>query len=269
MSTGPPVIVWFRQDLRIADNPALSDAASSGRSVIALYILEETPGLRAAGGASRWWLEKSLTALTGDLAALGVRLMLRKGETRRTLGKLIAETGADRVHWNRLYDPGSVARDTALKAELAREGTEVRSFNAALLNEPWEIKSATGGSYRVFTPYWRAARQTAGDRAPVPAPAHIRPPAKPFASEMLAGWRLHPSRPDWSGGFCDWTPGEAGARQRLEAFLDHGVRSYARARNRPAVEGTSRLSPHLHFGEIGPRQVWAAAQAAAEHGKAP
>ncbi|MGI8839636.1 MAG: cryptochrome/photolyase family protein [Caulobacteraceae bacterium] len=268
MSTDPPIVVWFRQDLRLADNPALSEAAASGRPVIALYILDDSPGVRAAGAASRWWLEKSLTALAADLASLGGMLVLKKGAARRVLGELIAETGADRVHWNRLYDAGSVARDMAIKADLAAAVIECRSFNASLLNEPWEIKSAAGGSYRVFTPYWRAARQTAGRNPPVARPTHIRTPAKAPRSDRLADWRLHPTRPDWSSGFGDWAPGEKGARRRLEVFLDEGVRGYAKARDRPAAEGTSRLSPHLHFGEIGPRQIWAGAQTAVERGQA-
>ncbi|HWA63740.1 MAG TPA: deoxyribodipyrimidine photo-lyase, partial [Caulobacteraceae bacterium] len=156
MST--PVIVWFRKDLRLADNPALAAAAASGAPVIPLFILGDGDGVRAPGGASRWWLHGSLAALDRSLAALGSRLVLRRGRPAEILPALAAETGARRLHWNRLYDPDAVRRDKALKITLEAMGVTVASFNAGALNEPWKIATGSGAPYRVFTPYWRAAR---------------------------------------------------------------------------------------------------------------
>jgi len=268
MSFGAPVIVWFRQDLRLADNPALAAAVASGKPVIPVYILDETPGVRAPGGASRWWLDKSLAALAGDLEARGSRLTLRRGEALSVLQDLARETGAKTAHWNRLYDGAAVERDTAVKAALAEAGVEARSFNAALLNEPWQVKTGAGGPFKVFTPYWRAARAMIGPVELLPAPEQLAAPEHWPRSRRLSAWRLHPRSPDWSVGFADWRPGEDGAGQRLRDFLDGRVDAYSEARDIPGTSGTSRLSPHLAFGEIGPRQVWAAAQAAAARGAA-
>ncbi|MEO8812330.1 MAG: deoxyribodipyrimidine photo-lyase [Caulobacteraceae bacterium] len=266
MAADPPVIVWFRRDLRLADNPALARAAAAGRPLICLYILDETAGVRREGAASRWWLDKSLTSLARDLETIGGHLVLRRGVSAAVLAALIAETGADSVFWNRLYDGGSVERDAAIKAALGATGVECRSFNAALLNEPWEVIGKSAGPYRVFSAYWRAARAVSSSAAPDAAPKRLVAAPRP-RSETLASWNLHPRRPDWSQGFAGWTPGESGARQRLDAFLNDAANAYSSRRNRPDVEGTSRLSPHLHFGEIGPRQVWAAIHDAAAIGR--
>ena len=268
-SAPPPVIVWFRRDLRIADHPALAAAAQTGRPVIPVFVHDQAGPPRPLGAASAWWLDKSLKSLAAHFQRLGNRLILRRGDSRECLNQLISQTGATAIYWNRLYDGDSIARDTALKSDLTARGVDARSFNGALLNEPWTISTGAGGPYRVFTPYWRAARATAGDVAPLPAPEHLCPPTPFPPSDRLEDWGLHPRRPDWSGGFADWTPGEAGAAARLDTFLDGAAAHYVAARNYPAVAGTSRLSPHLHFGEISPRQVWAAAEAAALHGQAP
>ena len=261
-SPDAPTLLWLRQDLRLADNPALH--AIEG-AVIPVYILDETAGLRPMGGASRWWLDKSLAALAADLEARGSRLILRRGEASKVLAELVAETGARAVHWNRLYEAGTIARDKAIKADLATAGIKVLSCNAALLNEPWEIQTGAGGPYKVYTPYWRTARQGVGDFVVHRAPAALETPKSWPKSDRLADWNLHPSKPDWSKGF-DLTPSEAGARAALDDFLDGPVGGYSTDRDRPDRDGTSRLSPHLHFGEIGPRQVWRAAQAAAARG---
>ncbi|MBI1408028.1 MAG: deoxyribodipyrimidine photo-lyase [Caulobacter sp.] len=256
--------MWFRQDLRLADNPALSAAASG--PVIPVYILDETPGIRPPGGASLWWLDKSLRALAADLEARGSRLILRRGEAARVLEALVEETGAGAVCWNRLYDGAVIERDKALKSRLTDAGISCRSFNAALLNEPWTIANGSGDPYRVYTPYWRTARERIGAVSPDPAPEGLTAPKTWPDSDDLDSWGLHPTSPDWSDGFGDWAPGEAGAREALEAFLDDAIKSYSDDRDRPDRDGTSRLSPHLHFGEIGPRQVWRAAQDAAARG---
>jgi deoxyribodipyrimidine photo-lyase len=246
-----PIIVWFRRDLRLADNPALAAAAQTGRTVIPLYIHDETPGIRPAGAASKWWLDRSLAALNASLEAVGSRLIIRRGVAADQLARLIAETRAEGVFWNRLYDPGVVERDMLLKKGLK---AQVHSFNASLLNEPWDVKTKTGTDYSVFTPYWRAARTRLERVEALPAPDKLRSPARWPASE-----RLTTSSPYWAAGFGDWTPGEAGARQRLADFLDRGLNGYGEGRDRPDLDLTSRLSPHLHFGEIGPRRVWLAA----------
>jgi len=263
------VIVWFRKDLRIADNPALRHAAETGRPVICLYILDETPGVRPMGAASLWWLDKSLKSLAQDLEKLGNRLLLRKGVAARVLDDVIAETGATRVLWNRLYDRASTDRDKDIKARLKNADVECQSFNAGLLNEPWTVQNGSAQPYKVFTPYWRAARAQLDDVTVTRAPNALRALDKKASSEKLADWGLHPTRPDWSKGFDIWTPGEAGALKRLEAFLSGPITGYGENRDVPSAPATSRLSPHLHFGEIGPRQVWRAVQSAAETGEIP
>ncbi|MCK5910916.1 MAG: deoxyribodipyrimidine photo-lyase [Caulobacter sp.] len=263
------VIVWFRKDLRIADNPALRHAADSGRPVVCLYILDETPGVRPMGAASLWWLDKSLKSLAQDLEKLGNRLVLRKGVAAEVLDALIAETGAACVLWNRVYDKASMDRDAAIKARLRDADIDCQSFNASLLNEPWTIQNGSGQPYKVFTPYWRAARAHLGDVTVEAAPKVLRCLDKATPSDKLSDWGLHPTKPDWSKGFDIWTPGEAGAKARLDAFLSGPIASYGEKRDIPSAPATSRLSPHLHFGEIGPRQVWLAARAAAEAGDIP
>ncbi len=268
-SESTPILVWLRQDLRLTDNSALIAAAQTGRAVIPLYILDETPGVRPMGAASLWWLDRSLAALAASLEAIGSRLVLRKGVAETILADIIAETGATCVLWNRLYDPAAIDRDTAIKARLKDDGVECESFNASLLNEPWTVKNGSGLPYRVFTPYWRAARGQLGPVHVEPAPKTLTAPDAWPASDALAGWKLHPTKPDWSKGFDPWTPGEAGALERLDDFLSGSVDGYGQKRDFPGVEAGSRLSPHLHFGEIGPRQVWVAARQAAEAGDAP
>ncbi len=250
-----PIIVWFRQDLRLADNPALAFAAKSGRPVICLYILDdETPGEWKWGGAARWWLHHSLTALDDALRRHdGGGLVLRRGRADETLPALIQETDAEAVTWNRCYEPYAVARDKRLKAKLAADGIEVESFNASLLFEPWEVATKDGRPFRVFTPFWNALRAKTEPGKPHPAPRKLNFQRK-IKSDKLAAWKLLPVKPNWAKDF-DWTPGEAAAHHTLTAFLDD-LPDYARARDIPGIEGTSRLSPHLNWGEIGPRQIW-------------
>ncbi|CAN7285465.1 DNA photolyase family protein [Phenylobacterium sp. LjRoot164] len=258
-------LLWFRGDLRLADNPALAVAIANGGRVVPVFILDdEDAGRWRAGGASRWWLHNSLTALAADLAMRGSRLILRRGPAEREIARLLAETGADSVVWNRRYEPWAVARDERLKATLKERGVAARSCNAGLLREPWEVMNGKGEPYRVFTPFWRALRAGLELPTPIEAPQQIAALDKWPASEAFADWSLSPSRPDWAGGLREtWTPGEAGAHERLDAFAGRVSLEYREARNLPGREGTSRLSPHLHFGEVGPRQVWRALTAAA------
>ena len=261
MSNASPTLLWFRRDLRLADNPALTAAVRRGRPVVAVYILDdEDAGDWASGGASRWWLHHSLERLAESLRGRGSRLILRRGAAAAVLDRLISETGAEAVYWNRCYEPWATARDQAIKASLRLRGHEVRSFNASLLREPWEIASKVGGPYRVFTPFWKALRAMGDPGDLLPTPDRIPTLEVAPASDDIDAWALTPSKPDWAFGLrAAWKPGEAAARQRLEAFLDGAAPEYAKRRNFPGTNGTSRLSPHLHFGEIGPRQIWHAA----------
>lgn len=262
-----PVILWLRQDLRLSDNPALAAAHATKRPLILLYLLDDvTPGQWRTGGASRWWLHKSLEALTRDVEKRGGRLLLRRGTAEKEIPQLIKESGATAIHWNRCYEPYAIKRDKALKEELGKSGVEVVSHNGALLNEPWTVKTKTGDAYKVFTPYWRAAQQIQADRPLIAAPKKITPCAEELESDSLADWTLLPTRPNWALGFeAEWTPGEAGAKKALIKFLDDRLAGYSEARDMMGETGTSRLSPHLHFGEISPLQVQTAiASAAAE-----
>ena len=257
MTSGTPTIVWFRQDLRLADNPALQAAITRGGPVIPVFVLDDTtPGRWAPGGASRWWLHHSLTSLRTDLRAAGSDLVLRRGVGDAVIAALIAETGAQAVTWNRRYEPTAIAADEAIKSALRGQGLTVESFNAGLLHEPWSLRSGAGQPYKVFTPFWKALAAAGDPSAPLDAPSRL-PTTRLPPSEALEDWQLLPRKPDWSGGLRDtWTVGEAAAKRRLADFLDGALASYAEDRDRPDRVGTSRLSPHLHWGEISPRQVW-------------
>jgi len=261
-SAEAPAIVWFRRDLRLADNPALRAAAESGRALVPLFILdEETPGLRGLGGAARWWLHHALAALDGALGDRGARLLLKRGAAAEVLPAVVEETGATAVYWNRCYEPAAVACDRCLKAELRAAGLAVESFNAGLLFEPWTVTTKAGDPFKVFTPFWRACRAGPAPAAPKPAPRSRRLAGPWTKGDRLDDWALLPRRPDWAAGFAEaWQPGEGGARRRLAAFLKHRLAAYATQRDRPDRDGTARLSAHLHWGEIGPRQVWHAVQ---------
>lgn len=255
---GETTIVWFRSDLRIADNAALSAAAESG-PVLPVYIRETGSPARALGGARQWWLHHSLKSLGRDLAGLGSPLVLASGDAFLILTDLARRTGARRILWNRRYDPAVSGADAELKARLKDEGFEVRSFPGWLLHEPTKLKTGGGGHYRVFTPFWRALEAAGDFPKPVAAPTALVAPDPAIASENLADWGLLPTKPDWAGGLRDaWEPGESGAQRRLSAFLRAGVANYADARDFPGIENTSRLSPHLAHGEISPAQIVAA-----------
>ncbi len=260
MCSDSAALVLFRHDLRIADNRALAAAAARGCPVVPVFVLDDvSPGTRGAGGARRWWLHHSLTALSRDLSRLGSPLVLRRGAMGDVVEALLAETGANAVFWNRRYDPAGRAVDAALKATLRGRGLDAQSFEGQLAHEPSLLKTKGGSPFRVFTPFWRAFCAGAEPREPVAAPARLHPPASPVASEALRDWALLPTAPDWSGGFAPrWTPGEAGARQALAAFLGTGLAGYASRRDLPGEDTTSRLSPHLAHGEITPFQVFAA-----------
>ena len=254
--SGGTALVWFRRDLRLSDNPALRRAVDEADTVIPVFVHDDTEGEWAHGAASRWWLHHSLAALDEALREKGSRLVIRRGEPLEELRRVAQDTGAGSVHWNRLYDPHLVTRDTRIKEGLGESGIRALSEKAALLLEPWEIETGGGDPYRVFTPFWRRAKQELPPPDALEAPHSVRPPEAWTASLGLDELGYLP-RIDWAAAFPEhWTPGEARARRRLETFADGALRDYDETRDLPAVDGVSRLSPHLHFGEISPRYAW-------------
>ncbi len=254
-------LVWFRNDLRLTDNPALIAGLGSGRPVVPFYIFDdETPGIRPLGAAARWWLHHSLLSLDASLRSLGSRLILRRGPAESVIDRLAADCGATALYWNRAYDQGARERDARVKQSFDSRGMVAEGLKANLLYEPWEVKTASDGSFKVFTAFWKACRELPSPGAGLPAPRSLPAPRQWPASDLLEDWPLLPTAPDWAGGLrATWTPGEAGASARLTTFLDETLANYRQARDLPALAATSRLSPSLAFGEISPRQIWRAA----------
>lgn len=247
-------ILWFRQDLRLSDHPAFLHAAQNG-PVIPVYIRDEATAW-PMGAASRWWLHVALADLAGNLEKCGAKLVLRSGPAVEVLQKLIKETGATQVVWSRCYEPAARAHEALIEETLRASSIEVRSFNASLLFEPWEVQTKTGGPYKVYTPFAKACLSAPAPALPVKAPRKIdgRLDVK---SERLESWKLRPSQPDWASGMAAfWSVGEKAALERLRDFIDEALAAYHTGRDRPDQDGTSRLSPYLHFGQISPRQIW-------------
>lgn len=244
-------IVWLRRDLRLADNPALYHAAKAG-PVACVYVLDdESPKHHAYGGASRWWLHHSLHSLARDLEAKGSRLILRRGNAVEVLASLAAETGAAAIHTNRHYEPWWLNCERKLAKQI-----NVQLYDGNYLMPPGSITSGSGGQYKIYTPFSRAVRAAFPPRDELPTPPQLDAPATWPASDDLAAWELLPSKPDWAGGMRDfWQVGEAAAHYRLRWWADH-VDDYDARRNFPSQDKVSRLSPHLHFGEISPVQIW-------------
>lgn len=254
-----PVIVWLRRDLRLADNPALFHAAATGAAVLPVYIhAPEEEGDWTTGAAGRWWLHHSLAALAGALEECGAGLILRSGDSLETLLALARGSGACAVYWNRALEPAPGVRDSRVRHALQGEGIEVREYPADRLFEPDAVRTRAGAPFRVFTPFWKAALGRGLDLKPLPAPPRLPPlPANP-ATLPLEALALRPATAWDSGLRAAWRPGEAGARERLQETLATVAPAYAGLRDRPDRAGTSCLSPHLHFGEVSPRQVAAA-----------
>lgn len=253
-----PTLVWFRDDLRLADNPALNAAVDRGEPVVAVFVLdEESPGIRHLGGAARWWLHHSLGSLGDRLRAHGVTLALRRGPADRIVQELAHEIGAGAVFWNRRYGAPERTIDAGIKSALRAADVEVASFAGSLLHEPWTVTTGSGTSYSVFTPFWRACLALPAPRLPFPEPRAIPTGLPAPASEDLDGWGLLPTKPDWASGLREtWEPGEPAARRRLRDFLADDLPSYDRARDEPAAGATSLLSPRLRWGEVSPFTVW-------------
>ncbi len=252
-------LCWFRNDLRVSDNPALFSALSEG-AVCAVFILEETLTQRPHGGASKAWLHKSLEQLKFNLKKLGVPLILRRGDAKQIIPSLIEELDIQKVYWNRRYDPVDVEIDKSLKLSLHEAGVTVKSHKANLLFEPWEIVSAGSGQpYKVFSPFWKTALKHGLNTKQTQQPEMQDWPQNFMAdiTEPLESWNLIPETPDWSCEFWKhWQPGEVGARQKLDRFFEDGLSGYSSQRDIPSINGTSYLSPHLRFGEISPLQIW-------------
>jgi deoxyribodipyrimidine photo-lyase len=256
VNTMNTAILWFRRDLRLTDNPALDKALQSAQRLVPLFIFApEEEGIWAAGAASRWWLHHSLAALDETLRRIGSRLVIRRGPSLPVLRQTALATGAGQIYWNRAYEPAAIARDKAVKQSLREGGMLAESFNSSLLYEPWEVRRGKSEPYKVFTPYWKASQSQGLDHSIVPAPSSLPPVPAEAESLALDCLELLPNTA-WDGGLRKaWQPGEEGALAQMEDFIDSSMGEYALERDRPDHAGTSRLAPHLHFGEIGPRQI--------------
>jgi len=265
-----PALFWFRQDLRLADNPGLD--ALGDRPALAVFVLDDAAaGAWAAGGAQRWWLHHALAALEASLRRRGTALHLARGEAARLIPELAERIGAAEVVAGRLYEPWARTRDEAVAAALQRAGRRLVLHTHSLLHEPHRIRTGAGRPFSVYTPFSRAIFALGEPPPPLPAPERLTPVARPPEGLPLEALALlpRPPVPEWWREFpAHWTPGEAGAAQRLAAFAQDPAGRYEDDRNTPALDGTSRLSPHLRFGEISPRQAWHAARAAGLTGDA-
>jgi deoxyribodipyrimidine photo-lyase len=261
------VIVWFRESLRLSDHPALAAAVQSGAPVICLYVFdEESAGLRPLGGATRWWLAQSLRSLQASLRAIGSDLIVRRGAAATVVPMLAREANAQTVFWNDVAQAPARAIAREVDEALALLGIESRIFADDLLLDPERLRAKTGRAMRVFTPFWKRVLASGDPPQPLPAPMTL-PSVSRITSLAVEDLALEPTRPDWAGGLREsWQVGERAAQARLADFLEDRVRTYVADRDRPDRDGTSRLSPHLRFGELSPRQVWHAARfAAAAH----
>ena len=252
-----PLLLWFRRDLRLSDHPMLAAALATGRPLIPVFILD--PQTEALGAAAKWRLGLSVDHFAGRLAALGSKLILRRGAAQAVIDDLLAETGAGGVMWSRLYDPVAKARDAGIKAALHARGVAADSFAGHLLHEPWTVQTGQGGFYRVYTPFWRAVKDRDVARA-VPAPKSMQTPDVWPKSEVLADWQMGHAMQRGAAVVLPYQcVGEDAAMAKLDRFLDGPIDDYVDARNLPDRVGTSGLSQNLALGEIGPRYVWHAA----------
>lgn len=253
-----PIIFWFRQDLRAYDLPGLSAAIATGQPVIACYILDDnSPGDWTLGGASRWWLHHSLQSLAKDVDSLGGRLILRRGEPLNVLTHLLQETGADAIYCTRQYEPWASQLESTLFEALETQGVTFKRYPGSLLFEPGRVMNKSGRPFQVFTPFWRHCRNAAEPVPPQASPEAGNWHKQALSSDSLDDWHLCPSKPDWAHNWHTlWQPGTDRARLKLQSFLKDGVKNYSEGRDHPAHDSTTRLSPHLHFGELSPRELW-------------
>ncbi len=254
-----PSIIWFRQDLRLADNPALKAAYQKQSPIVPLYILEDVSSRKwEIGVTQRWWLYHSLSSLEKSLKRSGLKLILRKGTPLIILKELIQEIQATSVYWNRCYEPTAILRDQQIKQDLIKEGIEVKSFNGSLLFEPWEITTQKGEPYKNFTHYWKSCLTTRKPTLPQEKPKHLISFSSCLKSDLIDEWGLATHDFKRTKNFSlEWEPGEEEAEKKLNSFVQSGaIHAYHVNRNHLAYEATSKLSPYLHLGEISPRQIW-------------
>jgi len=253
-----PSIVWFRDDLRLTDNPALRAALDRDEPIVALYLLdEESDGVREIGGAARWWLHGSLTSLGERLSERGGSLVLRRGRAAEVVPALVEEVDAGAVFWNRRYGGAEREIDAGIKEKLRGDGVTVASFAANLLYEPWTVRTQSDKPYGVYSPFARAVQKLPAPRPPMPEARKIPGFDGRVDGDDLGAWSLLPTRPDWAGGLREtWEPGEPAAKARLKEFLDDDLGDYSTYRDEFAGGATSNLSPRLRWGELSPYQVW-------------
>ena len=252
-----PSLVWFRRDLRLDDQPALTAAINHGGPIIPIYVSDDTDQSDwQAGAAGRWWLHHSLGRLNDQLISLGSRLIIRQGDILSQLMSLIEETKATAVFWTRCYEPASILRDSRVKAELRSRSIIAESSNGQLLFEPWEVQTKEGRPYQVFTPFWKSCLNRDSPAMPQPAPQWLPSPEHWPSSLTIDHLGLLPTI-SWDAGLkTTWLTGANSAKAELNRFLESTVFEYDVARDQPAQRGTSMLSPYLHFGEISPRTIW-------------
>ena len=271
MENNSTAIVWFRNDLRISDNPTLTHAINNHKHVIPVYIHaphEASPW--EPGAASNWWLHESLLSLKASLEQLGSYLHIEAGNSQEILQRLMREYQANAIYWNRLYEPAHIERDSKLKNLFRSAGVTCKSFNGQLLNEPHQIENKAGKPFKVFSAYWRSASSIIDElQLPLPAPAKINSPALLDSAKPVEALNLLPSINWYKNFYNHWQPGEKGANARLEMFLENILLGYKKDRDIPSVDGTSKLSAHLHFGEISPAQIIHAARQAVDADKLP
>ncbi|TPW25925.1 cryptochrome/photolyase family protein [Pararhizobium mangrovi] len=262
-----PIVVWLRNDLRLDDNPPLAAAAETGRPVVPLVVFdEESKDVRQLGGAHKWWFHHSLESLATSFRGKGSQLTLRRGEGAKIVPEVMEEVGADALVFNRRYDEGSRAVDDAV-VEALGDDVAVTRYAGNLLHNPDEVETNSGGYYKVYTPFMKTVMKQKR-RAPVDAPSGFKQPDSFPKSDKLEDWDLLPTKPDWSGGIRDfWTVGEKAAHDRFADFCDECLGGYDAGRDKPDKDATSRMSPHLRWGEISPIRLWHTANAYAERRK--
>lgn len=256
--TTRPTILLFQRDLRLRDHRPLRAAIDRGAPIIPLYVLDNaTPDIEKPGAASQWWLHHSLAQLSNHLREKNSRLILRSGPTADVVRDLAADVDAGAIHFHHSVLPGHDDLENDIAANAKKQDIDCRRFKGELLFDPADIRTGSGGPYKVFTPFWRACLEQDRPGDPIPVPQKIPAPESWPASETLEDWQLTPSKPNWAKGFAGkWQPGEEGARKTLDQFIDNAILDYKKQRDYPATRGTSRLSPHLHYGEISIRDCW-------------
>ncbi|WP_443747593.1 cryptochrome/photolyase family protein [Asticcacaulis solisilvae] len=267
-----PLVLWFRTDLRLRDHPGVTDAIASGRPIIPLFIWDQALYSRPLGAASRWWLHRSLKALGEDLHRHGSRLIIQSGGSRDILDHFTKHNDVKTVVYSNTFDPKTEQFDTTLDL-----GTYVdfQRGNSALIVPPGTVKTKGGTPFRVFTPFYRAAVDSGlfhpHDPGGLPrgkwrAPAHW--PESLTLDDLGLDDTKTKSGKDWASGFDRFTPGEGGAREALDAFIEDHLTGYANDRDRPDLDATSHLSPHLRFGEISPHRILYELDQAVRHKRA-